>query len=56
MLFDVHMKIINLPVIVKILGDIITFFNTLCLPVALFDKISVRSQSPLDEGDGELER
>tara|TARA_B100001123_G_scaffold304844_1_gene340435 strand:+ start:32 stop:202 length:171 start_codon:yes stop_codon:yes gene_type:complete len=55
-LFDVHMKIINLPVIVKILGDIITFFNTLCLPVALFDKISVGSQSPLDEGDGELER
>ena len=42
MLFDVHMNIINLPVVVKILGDIITFFNTLCLPVALF----VRSQSP----------
>ena len=46
MLFDVHMKIINLPVVVKIIGDIITFFNTLCLPVALFDKIGVRSQSP----------
>ena len=46
MLFDVHMKIINLLVFVRIPGDIIPFSIKLFLPVALFDKIGVCSQSP----------